>query len=99
MSSGPIIFSACSTPEESKAKHFEKGMNYFQEDKYKEAVIEFKNVVQIDPECGPGHYQVALALKGMKKVDAAKEEFQKAINTKEEFPEIEDARRLLEELS
>ena len=28
-----------------------------------------------------------------------KEELQKAINTKEEFPEIEDARRLLEELS
>jgi Tfp pilus assembly protein PilF len=55
------IFPACSTPEENKAKHFEKGMNYFQEEKYKEAVIEFKNVVQIDPKYGPGHYQMALA--------------------------------------
>ncbi len=42
---------------------------------------------------------MAVALNGMKKTDAAKEELKKAINTKEEFPEIEDARRLLEELS
>lgn len=40
---------ACSeSPEVKKAKHLEKGDQYFSEQKYKEAIIEYRNVIQLD---------------------------------------------------
>ena len=36
--------------EEKKAKHYERGMAYFNDEKYQEALIEFKNIVQLDPK-------------------------------------------------
>ncbi len=65
---------------------------------YELAVSNFEEAIQKWPNQPTLHYHMAVALKGMKKIDAAKEELKKAINTKEKFPEIEDARRLLEEL-
>ena len=50
----------CSSPEEKKAKHFKRGVEYAEKNKLKSAAIEFKNVIQIDPKYGPGHYQLAL---------------------------------------
>src|SRR5207245_11496037 len=47
-------------PEAKKAKHMERGVKYFQNSQYHEAVIEFKNVVQIDPKDADGHYRLAL---------------------------------------
>jgi Tfp pilus assembly protein PilF len=73
-------------------------MNYFQEEEYNKAVIEFKNVIQIDPDQPTIRYHMAVSLKGLKRFDAAKEELRRAINTKEKFPELKEARRLLEEL-
>ena len=49
------------SPEEKKAIHFERGMAYFEEEKYPEAIIEFKNVIQIDPRETKAHYQLALS--------------------------------------
>jgi tetratricopeptide (TPR) repeat protein len=56
-----LAFGGCSqSPEAKKAKHMERGVNYFQNAKYHEAVIEFKNVVQIDPKDADGHYRLGL---------------------------------------
>src|SRR3989441_5057692 len=56
-----LAFAGCSqSPEAKKAKHMERGVNYFQNSKYHEAVIEFKNVVQLDPKDADGHYRLAL---------------------------------------
>jgi Flp pilus assembly protein TadD len=66
---------------------------------YELALSNLEEAIQRWPNQPTIRYHLAVALKGMKKFDAAKEELRKAINTKEEFPEIEDARRLLEELS
>ena len=67
MNKGAAIFicillfslSACSSPEQKKAKHMERGLKYFNDAKYNEAVIEFKNVVKLSPKDGKGrifHY-------------------------------------------
>ena len=45
--------------EEKKAKHQERGMAYFEEGKYQEALIEFKNVVQLDPKDAKAYHQLA----------------------------------------
>ncbi len=55
-----LILAGCSTPEEKRADYFKRGMEYVDKGKLKSAVIEFKNVIQIDPKYGPGHYQLAL---------------------------------------
>jgi len=42
--------SGCASKEEKKAKHFEKAKEYIAKNELKKAVIELKNVVQLDPK-------------------------------------------------
>jgi tetratricopeptide (TPR) repeat protein len=57
-----LLFASCSgNTEEKKAAHLEKGNEYMSSEKYREALIEFKNVIQLDPASGRGHYNLALA--------------------------------------
>ncbi len=42
--------SGCASKEEKKAKHFEKAKEYISKNELKKAVIELKNVVQLDPQ-------------------------------------------------
>jgi|GEM_PF-881875 len=44
----PIAVSCSGSPEAKKAKHLERGDSYFAEQKFKEAIIEYKNVIQLD---------------------------------------------------
>src|SRR3989441_10462490 len=56
-----LAFGGCSqSPEAKKAKHRERAITYFDKGQYHEAVIEFKNVVQLDPKDADGHYRLAL---------------------------------------
>src|ERR1700693_4973764 len=48
------------SPESKKAKHLERGQTYFDKGQYSEALIEYKNVVQLDPQDADTHYRVAL---------------------------------------
>src|SRR5712692_7398860 len=48
------------SPEAKKAKHRERAITYFDKGQFHEAVIEFKNVVQLDPKDVEGHYRLAL---------------------------------------
>ena len=48
-----LVFSiaiSCTSEEEKAAAHLEKGKAYLNQEEYKSAEIEFKNVVQIDPK-------------------------------------------------
>jgi len=44
------VISACSSDEEKKASHLEKGKSYFQKGEYKSAELELKSAIQIDPK-------------------------------------------------
>src|SRR3990170_6272826 len=57
-----ITVTACSSPEEKKVKHMDRGLKYYNEGKYNEAIIEYKNAVQIAPKDSEGHYRLGLAL-------------------------------------
>ena len=83
--------------EEKKAKHQERGMAYFEEGKYQEALIEYKNVVQLDPKDAKAYHQLALIhlkLGGMPALQAAFGELSKAV---ELDPSIQDAQLKLGE--
>lgn len=54
---------ACSQdPEAKKQSYLESGNRYFEQSKYREAVIEFRNAVQIDPRFGEAQLRLAEAL-------------------------------------
>jgi len=44
------VVMACSSDDEKKAAHLEKGKAYFEKGEYKSAEIELKNAIQIDPQ-------------------------------------------------
>ncbi len=47
---------ACGGAEDRKAKYFERGMELYEEGNYVKAKLEFKNVLQIDPQDAEGHF-------------------------------------------
>jgi len=48
------------SPEAKKAKYLQLGQTYFDRGNTGEALIEFKNVVQLDPKNADTHYRLAL---------------------------------------
>ena len=53
------VFFSCSSDEEKKADYLKSGMAYFEKEDYKSAEIEFKNAVQIDPQCLEAYINLA----------------------------------------
>jgi tetratricopeptide (TPR) repeat protein len=57
-----VLFTGCTRdPNARKQKYFDSGEKYFAEGKYREAVIQYSNAVQIDPKFAQGHDHLAQA--------------------------------------
>src|SRR6185369_7769769 len=57
-----IIAAGCSRdPNVKKQKYLDSGKKYLQAEKHQEAVIQFSNAIQTDPNFAEGHYQLAQA--------------------------------------
>jgi tetratricopeptide (TPR) repeat protein len=63
-----LAIAACQSDEEKLAEYTKRGNEYLENKDFKEAIIEYKNVLQIDPNDGEAHYQLAKAYLGDKKV-------------------------------
>src|SRR5262245_47702355 len=51
---------ACSTdPEVAKKKYFDSGNTYFDQKKYKQAIVEYRNAVQQDPKFGEARLKLS----------------------------------------
>src|SRR5215475_9403428 len=56
------LVTGCSRdPNVRKQKYFESGQRYYQEGKYREAIIQFRNATQVDGRFTEAHYQLAQA--------------------------------------
>ncbi|OPX18670.1 MAG: hypothetical protein BZ151_13480 [Desulfobacca sp. 4484_104] len=53
-----ILFGCSKNPAQKKADHLQRAQDYVKAEKYKEARIEYLNVVQIDPKDAKAHYQL-----------------------------------------
>jgi tetratricopeptide (TPR) repeat protein len=56
-----LAMAACQSDEEKLTEHMTRGDEYFEDEAFGEAIIEYKNVVQIDPNHGQAHYKLAQA--------------------------------------
>ncbi len=57
-----LVLAACQADQEKVAAHLARGDAYLDEKKYAEAIIEYKNVIQIDPNHAQAHWGLARAL-------------------------------------
>jgi len=76
-----LIFSGlagCST-EAKKERHWGRGEKYFAENKFKEAIIEYKNVLQIEPGDVKARYKLGLAHLKVGQIREAYAEFSKSV--------------------
>src|SRR5688572_27222854 len=56
------IVAGCSRdPNVRKQKYLESGNKYFENGKHREAVIQYSNAIQVDPNFTEGHFRLAQA--------------------------------------
>jgi tetratricopeptide (TPR) repeat protein len=59
---------ACQSRETRKATHLARGEAYAKDGKHAEAIIEFKNVLQLDPNSAAAHWELAKSYLATKKI-------------------------------
>src|SRR5688572_137453 len=85
---GIMLLAGCRSNEQVIGDHLERGAKYQEEKKYAEAIIEYKNVLQIDPNHPGAHYELA---KTFLQLGQAKEGFWELRETVRLDPKNHDA--------
>ncbi|MBZ5623342.1 MAG: tetratricopeptide repeat protein [Acidobacteriia bacterium] len=84
-----LILAACSRdPATEKAAFLTSGEKYAKAGKYQEAVIEFRNAIEIDPRSAEAHYQLASAYLKLK---ATPQAYRELLTTVELDPQNSEA--------
>lgn len=75
-----VFFGSCDrSPEAKLTKHVKRGDEYVKEEKFKEAVIEYKNAVKAVPKDSTAHWKLAKASLEAKDIRTAFAELQKTV--------------------
>jgi tetratricopeptide (TPR) repeat protein len=56
-----LAMAACQSDEEKLAEHMSRGDAYLEDEAFEEAIIEYRNVLQIDPNYAQAHFQLSKA--------------------------------------
>ena len=83
-----VLLAGCRSNEQAVAEHIKRGEEYSKEKKWAEAIIEYKNVLQIDPNRADAHYGLA---KAFLQLGQAKEGFWELRETVRLDPKNHDA--------
>jgi len=86
---GIMLSCGCQGKTEKIQKLSASGKAYFDEGKFQEAVIQYKNVVQQDPESSEGYYQLGRCYLQMKNPVEAFKAFKKAVDLDPTFRDAE----------
>jgi tetratricopeptide (TPR) repeat protein len=74
-----LVAIGCGDDASRLQEHLERGDKYLSDGQYREALLEFKNVLQIDPNAAKGHYGLARAYLGAKQAQRAYWELQETV--------------------
>ena len=86
-----LVLTGC-TKEQKMERHWKKGEQYFTENKLKEAILEYRNVVQIDPNNAKARYKLGLSYLRM---GMLREAYGEILKTVEIDPQMLEARNQL----
>ncbi len=87
---GLILIGLAGCSKEARMeRHWKKGEKYFTQNRFNEAVIEYKNVLQLNPKNAQAHYKLGLAYRNTKNFRGAFSEFSTSV---ELDPNLIDAR-------
>ena len=85
-----LFLAACSTdPNQQKLKYLASGDRYFQNGQYQEAVIQYRNALQIDSRLARAHYQLGRAYLSLNAADTAYRELAEAVKLQPNYPEAQ----------
>ncbi len=76
------MVSCSQDPETKKQKHLARGEKYLAEQKLDEAILEFRNALQVDPKFVEAHAQIGRAYQRKGWAIDARWEFQRAVELK-----------------
>ena len=93
-----LLLGCMQSPEEKVATHYERGLGYLENGQFREAVIEFKNVLQVDPSHGDAHYHLGLSYLKLGTLTDLQAAFRALVKTVELEPDNNDAKLKLGEL-
>ena len=79
-----VFVSGCASKEEKKAKHFEKAKEYIAKNELRKAVIELKNVVQLDPNDVAAYVELGEAYLKLKEPREAFQAYSRAVSANPE---------------
>ena len=74
-----LVLSGCTNPEKAKLDHVTKGEAYLKDSKFQEAVLEFRNAIQIDENYAAAHWGLARAYEGLQRGQEAFDELKKTV--------------------
>ena len=73
-----LLAVGCTDPETAKQQHLDNGRRFATEKRFAEAILEFRNALQIDSKLAEAHLQLAEALAASGNPEAAYREYQRA---------------------
>src|SRR5438046_2785255 len=84
-----LALGACTKdPNVLKQRHVEKGGSYLKDRKYNEAILAFRNAVQIDPNYVDAHVGLARTYRRKGWVIDARNEYEKAMQLRGDAPDL-----------
>src|SRR5271169_4626205 len=76
---GTLLVSCSRDSDVRKVKYLESGQRYAEKGKYREAVIQFRNAIQVDPDYAAAHYQLAQVYMKMQEWMPANQELNRTV--------------------
>jgi tetratricopeptide (TPR) repeat protein len=75
-----VLWTGCSRdPNVKKQKYLDSGQHYFEQQRYREAAIQFGNAVQVDPQFAQAHYRLGETLLRLQDLNHAYGELSRAV--------------------
>src|SRR5580700_3702994 len=84
-----LLLSCSSDPNKQKRAYLNSGDKYYQRGKYQEAVIQFRNAIQIDPRLAEAHWHLARAYLRLRNSEAAYHELTETLSLEPKNPDAQ----------